>query len=198
MRPATIPFIALLIAPALFAQQREITPFVGVQSGGSVEVNSQPGDINSAATFGVMLSFPRSHETMLDFVLSHQSTDVDTGTFVDPHHYDAQLTYLQLGGRYLFKPDERFDPYIALTAGGTRAAIGDEWTVAFSFAGGVGADLRMTRRLALRLDARYYTTLANASTQVNCEINGGGECSLFSHSGNFTQLAVTAGAAIKF
>ena len=198
MRLSLIVLLSLVLASSLYAQHREITPFVGAQSGGSVEVNSQPGDVDSAATFGVMLSFPRSHETMLDFVVAHQSTSVDTGTFVDAHHYDAQLTYAQLGGRYLFKPDERFDPYIALTAGGTRAAIGDEWTVAFSFAAGAGADVRLTQRTSLRLDARYYTTLANASTQVECEFTGGGECSLFSHSGNFTQLALTAGVAVKF
>jgi opacity protein-like surface antigen len=199
MRYFAVTLLTLLfVSLPLRAQSREITPLIGLQQGGSLSVAGDPGDIESSASVGVTLSFPRSRETMLDFVLLHQSSDVTTGDFFESRVDDVDVTYLQAGGRYLFKPQERFDPYIAATIGGTRVAVADESVVALSFAAGAGFDVGLSERLALRLDGRYYSTLTNVSSSVDCQFGGGGECSLFSEGSNFSQLALSAGLDVRF
>jgi opacity protein-like surface antigen len=185
-------------AGALWAQSREITPFAGIRYGGSVASQGRSGDVDSSADFGLMLSFQRDPQAVLDFVLSHQSSAGDLSDFYVTQREDVGVTYAQVGGRYLFHPEAKLDPYIAVTVGATRIAVAGDWAIAFSFAGGAGVDIRMTPRTAIRLDGRYYTTLRDTATQIDCSVGTGGQCSLFSSGRNFTQVALTAGLAVKF
>src|SRR5688500_14223618 len=134
----------LLFAASALAQTREITPFLGLQAGGKLDIDREEQSLASAPAFGLTLSFDRGRGRMLDFVVSHQETSVPTA--------DVSITTLHLGGRYFLRREQRTMPYIAATVGGTRVGSGDAEAIQFSFAGGLGADVRLTPRTALRLD----------------------------------------------
>src|SRR5438128_8753514 len=78
---------------AAFAQFSELTPLVGYQQGGGYD----------SGMFGLMGSFDRGRGRKLDLIVSHQK----------------KVDYFQIGGRYLFHPEQRVDPYIGVTAVGT-------------------------------------------------------------------------------
>ncbi len=194
-----VPITLLLFAlAALLHAQTEIAPFVGWQSGGAVVVDFEEGSVESAPTYGAMISRRRSPSTWMDFVIAHQSSSAETGTFFEPRTSDTSVTYLHAGGRYVFNGRDRVNPYIAATLGATVLSADSESVLAFSYALGAGADIALARNIKLRFDGRYYTTLDDVSTQVSCEFNVSGECSLFAEGTNFGQLALTAGVAFAF
>src|SRR5687768_9152979 len=138
--------LILFFTASALAQTREITPFIGFQGGGELVIDNDEQSLESAPAFGVMLSFDRGRGRMLDFVVAHQDTEVESA--------DVTIDVFQIGGRYLLRREQRAMPYIAATVGATRVASGDASAVQLSFAGGVGADIRLTPRTALRFDGR--------------------------------------------
>jgi hypothetical protein len=180
--------LILLFALSTLAQTREITPFAGVQGGGKLDLDSEEQSVATAPAFGVMVSFDRGRGRMLDVVASHQETSVRTA--------DVSVSTLHLGGRYFFHRDRRTMPYIALTAGGTRVASGDADAIQFSFAGGLGTDIRLSERAALRLDGRLYTTLFSDRANFSCDDSGA--CVTGIGGDLFQQFIGSAGLAIRF
>ena len=197
MRQALVVLVVLtaLTLPAV-AQKHEITPLVGWQEGGELEVDSNPDDLDGAPVFGLMFSFRHSRETTFDLLYSHQATEVEAGDFFERRVEDVAVDYLHFGGRYLFAPDERFDPYVGFTIGGTRVGVDDESVVGLSGALAAGTDIAITDRVALRLDGRYFVTLASSSSEISC--NSDGECTSLTEGNSFSQIALTAGVAIRF
>lgn len=180
--------VSLLFAASALAQTREITPFAGLQAGGELHIDNGKQTLAAAPAFGAMLSFDRGRGRMLDFVVSHQETSVSTA--------DISITALHAGGRYFLRRDQRTMPYIAATAGGTRVASGNGEAIQFSFAGGLGADIRLGPRTALRLDGRLYTTLFG--DRVDFECRGVGVCVTGISGELFQQFIGSAGLAIRF
>ena len=180
--------LILVFAASALSQTREITPFAGFQAGGKLDVDNEEQSVASAPAFGAMLSFDRGRGRMLDFVVSHQETSVSTA--------DLSVTTFHLGGRYFLRRDQRAMPYIAATAGGTRVGSGDAEAFQFSFAGGLGADIRLSPRTALRLDGRLYTTLFGDRANFNC--GGDGVCVTDIGGELFQQFIGSAGLAIRF
>lgn len=178
----------LFFAASVAGQGREITPFIGVQGGGALVIDSDEQSLQISPALGAMLSFDRGRGRMLDLVIAHQDTEAETA--------DVSVDYFQIGGRYFLRRDQRTMPYIAATVGGTRVASGDASAVQFSFAGGVGADIRLTARTALRFDGRLFTTLFSDRLEFECRDVGvcvtgiGGEL--------FQQFIGSAGLAIRF
>ena len=158
--------VYFLASSAAFAQFSELTPLFGYQQGGSV----------NAATFGVMASFDRGRGRKLDLMASHQRS----------------VDYFQIGGRYLFHPEQRVDPYIGATAGGTHIADG----LFFSFALGGGADIMFARKAAVRFDARFHTTLTSAGLTLQCDSNG--TCAGDARGSSFNQFTITTGFVFHF
>lgn len=196
MRVGGIVLVALFAAAELGAQQREIALLAGWQSGGELTAGDSPEAVRGAASFGAMLSFRRSPETMLDFVFLHQSSTIEGGDFFEPVEHDVTTDYLHVGGRYRFAPQQRVDPYIAATIGAGRVALDGDDIVAFSFALGGGADLTLTRHVAFRLDGRYYVTLADAATVIACRNDG--ECTTLTTGSSYNQLAGAAGVVFRW
>src|SRR5215213_7887456 len=150
----------MIAAAPMPAQSRELTPFIGWMEGGAVELDGEDTGIDGAFVGGLTLSFARGVSSQLDFTVAHtDSSAARRDPFEPPVTSDVTLDYFHLGGRYLFHPRERVDPYIGITAGGTRLAMRGSNGLAFSASYGGGVDLRMTETVALRLDGRFYTTL---------------------------------------
>lgn len=71
---------------------------------------------------------------------------------------------------------------------------GDEET-GFSVGFGGGTDLPLSPRVALRFDARLFTTIAFSSGEIFCDQE---HCSSFSTASTFFQFAGSAGLVFKF
>jgi hypothetical protein len=160
-----------LASSAAFAQFSEVTPLIGYQQGGSVD----------GATFGLMASFDRGRSRKLDLLASHQSS-----------RDDDSVDYFQIGGRYLFHPEQRVDPYIGATAGG--AYISDR--IFFSLSLGGGADVTLTRKSAIRFDARFHSTLSSAGIALQCDSSG--TCAGNASGSSFNQFTLATGIVFHF
>jgi len=180
--------LILFFAASTLAQTREITPFAGLSAGGKLEIDNEEQALASAPVFGAMLSFDRGRGRMLDFVVAHEETSVATA--------DVSVTVLHAGGRYFLRREQRTMPYIAATLGGTRVASGNAEAIQFSFAGGLGADIRLGPRMALRLDGRLYTTLFGDRAEFECRDVG--VCVTGISGDLFQQFIGSAGLAIRF
>jgi hypothetical protein len=188
--------LMLASAPA-FAQTREIAPLIGVQGGGTVEVNQLNTSLDPSAAFGVMLSFDRGRGRKLDLVAIGQHTKAERNDpFEPPASAGVSVEHFHIGGRYIFDPDARTQPYVAATIGLTRIAINELYSLYPSIAFGGGADFRITRTLLFRLDGRGYTTLTQTSANVSCDNSG--TCAGTASGRTFTQVSLTTGLVVRF
>lgn len=145
----------------------------------------------------MFVSFDRGRGRKLDVLVSHEQTRAARNDpFQDPVSTDVTLDYFQIGGRYIFKPDERVQPYIAATIGGTRIAVDGGSGVRFSYGFGAGSDLRLSRATALRLDGRFHTTFTDATAQIGC--NSKGTCTGFGTGSALTQFTASVGLVVHF
>ena len=194
---STIVLLAIVITTRSVHAQNEITPFIGYGTGGSVGINGLNTSLDDRPAFGVFVTFDRGPGRKLDLVFSHEQTRASRhDPFEEPVSTDVTLDYFQIGGRYVFTPDQRTAPYIAMTIGGARVAIEGGSGVRFAYAFGGGADLRLTRKTALRLDGRFTTTFVEANAQIGCA--SGGTCSGFGNGSALTQFTASAGLVVHF
>ncbi len=201
MKTAAIVAMLVLSASPLAAQLTgEVTPYAGYQTGGSVVIDGRNSDLEDGAAFGVMLTFDRGRGRKLDLVVGHETTNAIRNDPFGPGpatlKYRVFVDYAQLGGRYVFSPEQRVAPYIALTAGGTRIALNGTSAVAFSWAAGGGADIRLNERTAIRFDGRFTNTLFADRAAYECQ--SGGSCSGFSTGSILTQFTASTGIVIRF
>jgi opacity protein-like surface antigen len=196
-RAVFVALVVLFLPLAAEAATGEVTPFLGLQQGGALLVGNEEGDLEADPAFGVMFTLDRGRGRKLDIVLSHQDTTADADDFFEPVSVDVAIDYLQIGGRYMFRPDERVNPYVAITVGGTHIRFdGGDSALRLSGAAGAGVDLGLTDRLALRLDGRFYTTLLDSDGELSCDSSG--ECVGFSESSALRQFTAAAGLVIRF
>jgi opacity protein-like surface antigen len=194
---ATAASLLLLVASAASAQLSELTPFVGYQGGGVVELDEEDTGMNSSMAFGVMLTFDRGRGRKFDLVLSDQGTRAERQDPFEPRlSVDVSLQYFQIGGRYFWDPDRRVAPYVAATGGGMYIRVGSAEGAYLSFALGGGADIQLNSRMALRLDGRFYTALVGSRVEIACDSSG--QCSGMADGSQFNQLIVSTGIVFKF
>ena len=127
---------------------------------------------------------------MLDALVSNQSTEA-VGI-------DVSITYLQLGGRYFLKRGTSVSPYIALTAGAAHFAVEGDSSIWPAGTAGGGVDVRLSERVALRLDGRFYATMLNAEGEIGCRGGSSLDCVASAEGGRFTQFAASAGVVMRF
>jgi hypothetical protein len=189
--------VALLASASAAAQTREITPMIGWQEGGVIEVEGARAPLDGSAVFGLMLSFDRGPSRRLDLVVTRQETTGHYRTAFGPQSIDVEIHTVQIGGRYLFEPHRRLSPYLGLTAGGTLFTFsGSDPALRFSAAGALGADYWITRSLAARFDARRTVTLTGSAAVLSCTSDG--ICTAFVEGTSFNQWNVSAGLVIAF
>ena len=118
-----------------------------------------------------------------------------TGTSNYTTSIDAM--HLQLGGVYEWTNSDFVRPYFALTLGVsqyTPQLTGDE--AFFSGTAGLGAKLRLTDFLALRVEARALGTLLNSSSSIFCSSDD--SCDLGVEGTLWLQQHYTAGVTWSF
>ena len=162
------------ISTESMAQNFEVTPFAGYRFGGDFQ-DSGTGfglDINDSESYGVVLGINTSPETQIEFMYSHQPTEIKpTGTFSPTSLTDLDMDYYHLGGSYIWNPKRDLRPFIQASLGAThlnpdRAGLGSETRFSFGFGGGV--KYFITKHIGLRLDGRALATVLNSNSAIFC------------------------------
>lgn len=201
MRSTLFAACLLLAIPAMAQSTTgEVTPFIGYQTGGSVIIADRHSTIDSAPVFVVMVTWDRGPGRKLDLVFAHQSTNT---LWEDPWapppnsvKFKTYVDYAQIGGRYVFSPEDVVQPYIAMTAGGTWVSLNDAGGVGFSFAYGGGTDIRLSRRTSIRLDGRFTSTMSVYGGAYSC--NSSGSCRGFTTGTLLTQFTASTGLVVRY
>jgi len=162
------------VATESMGQQFEITPFVGYRFGGDFE-DSGTGvglDIQDSESYGIILGMDMSPETQIEFLYSHQATELKpAGLFSPTSITDLDVDYYHFGGTYIWNPKRDMRPFIQATLGVThlspdRAGLSSE--TRFSFGIGGGVKYFFTKHIGLRLDGRALGTLLNSNSAIFC------------------------------
>ncbi len=205
--PWIIP-VLFALAPAALAQSTsnitqesvEITPFVGIRTGGSLsgELDGTARDleIEGGTSYGGILDFNlHKNNFKLEVLYSRQSTKIDQAGLLVPGGLDLNVEYLQ-GGVLQEVGNEKSRYYLAVLAGATRfAPRGLDSEMKFSLSLGGGLKFFLARNVGLRFDARAYLTFLKSDTGAFC-VNG--TC-LFAYSGSHLwQGDFTGGLILAF
>jgi len=138
-------------------------------------------------------------DRQIEFYLSRQSTTLSAdGLFTGNPLFDLSVEYYHVGGLYLIEvQSERVRPFVSGTLGLTRMnpqGDGLDTETWFSLAFGGGAKFFVTKRLAVRLDARGIFTAVNSNGAVFCS----GGCTISIQSSGFMQAELGAGLVFRF
>jgi hypothetical protein len=203
--------IALLLASGAAAAEDqpqprfELTPYAGYRIGGEFEQQNGGGSfkLDEGSSEGLIFNIEaRDVNTQWEVLYGHQSTKLATQLSFDPAaRLGLDVEYFQFGGTYLFDGEDT-RPFIALTAGVTHFSptppgVDSESYFSGSLAGGV--QLRKTKRVGVRLEARVYATFVNTDGALFCHSGPqGGVCAISIHGTALYQWEGSAGVVFRF
>jgi opacity protein-like surface antigen len=220
-RTATLSLAALLLASAVFAQNRtnvEINPFGGYLFGGkfargSTALFTSDVDVDDHATYGGRIGFFVTRAFELELQYSRTETFFvtrDGGQLFGQGHQrlgDLNLDYYLGYMTFNFGHNRRLIPYVTLGAGAARLdphVPGSNADSENKFTASLGAGLKtmFNRNVGLRFDGRYYATRIRS----NDDDNRHDRCSFFDDCDNggnrrrdwLTNGDVTGGLVIAF
>ena len=192
----TIAILVTQLTPA-YAQDYEITPFVGWRTSSSLEDANTGATIDLAETssFGIILSMKRDKDTNYDFLFSRQSTELQSST--TPSNTESlRIDYYQLGGTVFYDYD-KLHPFVSGGLGATHISpANNDFSSVTKFSLSVGGGLKFpfTQNVGLRLEARGYGTVVSSGGTILCS---GGCVAKFTGS-LFMQFEASAGLSIAF
>lgn len=183
----------------------EFTAFGGYRMGGSVAAEDDGIDIRlrDSSSAGFLVNGWHRDNTQWEVHFSNQQTSARITDALSgaESEIDFDSNTLQLGGTYLFE-GEKVIPYLAFTIGGThvRTRAADDESDTF-FSGSIGLGLRFLpySRVGLRLEARAYGTLVNASSQIFCSTGPDANvCAVRLKGDLVSQVETFAGITVRF
>jgi hypothetical protein len=173
--------VAVLLAAAaagpVAASSFEIMPLAGYRAGGSfrdTSVNANR-DIREHSSFGVALNLGRTADTQWELSFGRQNSTIEARADAPASApLDLRVDYLQFGGTYFWSDTGRHAvaPYIVGGLGITRfspSRPGLDDRIEPSLNLGLGLRVPVSRRIALRVEARSYVTLLETSGSVFCK-----------------------------
>ena len=183
----------------------ELTPYAGYTIGGEFEQQDGGGhyELDEGNSAGLIFNIEaRDVNTQWEVLYGHQSTNVATQAAFDPTaRLPLDVEYFQFGGTYLFDGDDT-RPFVALTVGVTHfgptlPGVDSESYFSGSLAGGV--QLRKTKRIGVRLEARVYATFVDSDGALFCHSGPqGGVCAIQIHGTALYQWQGSAGVVFRF
>jgi hypothetical protein len=198
-----LPPLVLLASPALAADEIafRVVPAAGVRVGGNLEdaASGAARDLQDAASFGLGLEWRAGGvDRWGQAWYSRQASAVQT----PDGRFDVTVEYLHIGGTVPIGEDGPLRGYFAAGIGATRfspSGAGLRDKTDFSGSIGVGASMPVSRRLALRVEARGYLTLVDPDTAFFCRVdNGQGACAVVATGRTLFQAELTFGVAFGF
>ena len=209
--PRTVhaPWMAVLLLSVLASTSRaqaiEITPVAGYRmGGGNVNTNAQgefePGDgfeLDDSFSFGLQVAWLLT-DAQLELIYARQDTRRREDEVGNLPTHDVAIESWQVGATWLFRDEyARVRPLVGAAIGLTRLlpdapALSDE--THFSFSLGVGGRVRLTDRVGLRLESRWFASVfGNGDEQYSGPgAMGPGTSQLLS------QLDLRAGLSLRF
>ena len=182
----------------------ELTAFGAARFGGTLDErdSEESWELDDSSSFGLILNWRHTGETMWEVLYSRQQTEAEySAAAPGDRPIDIDLQVLQLGGTYQFEGNKTI-PYLAATVGAAHAeagANGTESDTFWSFSIGGGVLISPTSRVGLRLEARYYGTLASSSTDLLCRSGPeGGGCAFRIEGDLLSQIETFAGIVVRF
>jgi len=188
--------VTLFLVPfSALAREFEITPFVGYQFGGDVDVYFEGQrtnvGVNDSENWGLMVNIELSPVTQLELLYSTQDTQADARRYGETR--GLKIDYWQIGMLYSFNPYEQVNPFVVFGIGATNLGVdGLSSNTRFSGNIGGGAKFLLSDRFAIRLEGRFYSTYIN-STTTYCD-----PIFCYGYNNNLYQFDVTAGLVFRF
>lgn len=205
-----LPFLAMLwLTSSALAQDVavfEIQPFIGYRQGGGFDIDDPEApqfDIASGESYGLTIGWVSGPATQIDFVWSHQTTDLELDGSI-PGHGDSlsgfDVDNFQLEGSYMSgTPEDKLRGFGSFGLGATQFGAPDGFKgsrTQFALSIGGGAKLYLSRRVGLRFQARWTPTFFNSNESVFCSSDSG--C-FYTTSGDYiSQFEVSSGLIVRF
>jgi len=193
----TVAILVTQLTPA-FAQDFEITPFIGWRTSSSLEeVNTGATiDLDETSSFGIILSMKKDkdQDVNYDLLFSRQNTELQSSTTSNTE--SLRFDYYQIGGT-VFYPQDKVHPFVTGGLGATHISpANDNYSseTKFSLSVGGGVKIPFSQNVGLRLEARGYGTVADSGGTILCS---GGCVAKFTGS-LFMQFEASAGLSIAF
>jgi len=212
-RVVTAIFLVMGAASTAFAEGSSIAVYAGYRDGGSFDnqVSAQPvsgapttssASLEGGETFSASFEVPLDYARQFQVFYSFQESSIDvTANFAGlvPARVNLPLhiSYLQLGGTNYFSGEVGDGGYVVGGLGATyldptTSGYSDELRFSLNF--GVGYQLPLGQRLALRFEGRGYFTLINSSGGMFC---GNGGCAISISGNSIFQGEVLVGLAFR-
>lgn len=157
--------------------------------------------LDGSGMFAASLDLGLDGTRQLQFHVSQQRSDLQlssaTGASGSTSRLPLTVTYLHLGGTNFFDGPIGRGPYVLGGVGATLLRPGtSEYATELrpSINLGLGYQLPLGKRVALRFEARGYFTLVDSSGGLFCD----GGCTLSIRGDGFTQGDVQIGVSIRF
>ena len=191
--------VAILVSqltPA-YAQDYEITPFIGWRTSSSLEEVDTGAtiDLKETDSLGIILSMKKDVDTNYDFLFSRQNTELQSST--TPSNTESlRIDYYHLGGTVFYDYD-KLHPFVTGGLGATHISpANDDFSSETKFSLSVGGGLKfpLSQNMGLRLEARGYGTVVSSGGTILCS---GGCVAKFTGS-LFMQFEASAGLSIAF
>lgn len=175
----------------------------GFRDGGSFvdTASDRKQRLDGSGLFSASLDLGLDGARQLQFHVSQQKSDLQlvasSGAAGGPNRLPLTVTYLHLGGTNFFQGPIGVGPYAVGGLGATLlrpGASGYSTELRPSLNLGLGYQLPLGERIALRFEARGYFTLIDSSGGLFCD----GGCTLTLRGDGFTQADVQIGVSIRF
>ncbi|MGH9870324.1 MAG: outer membrane beta-barrel protein [Candidatus Polarisedimenticolia bacterium] len=199
VRFGSILLLALLAVTTLApAAEFELTPFYGYRIGG--ELDDVDISADDSASYGVTFGVSLNEIHQIEFLWSHQGTEVDLDDFQIQQQeitLDVDLDHYQVGWLLQGGADDDVKPYFSLHLGILDISPeGIDSESYFSWSLGGGAKIFMNDTIGFRLAARWAITLVDTDNAYYCDWYG------FCYSGTdadyFNQTEFSAGLIFRF
>ena len=188
-----ITILVTQLTPA-YAQDYEITPYIGWRTSSSLEdvETGETIDLKETDSFGIILSMKKNQDTNYDFLFSRQNTELKSSTVTE----SLRIDYYHLGGTIFYDYD-KLHPFVSGGLGATHISpANDAFSSETKFSLSVGGGLKfpLTQNVGLRLEARGYGTVVSSGGTIMCS---GGCVAKFTGS-LYMQFEALAGLSIAF
>lgn len=172
---------------------------MGYRFGGSVDdsVDDSKRDIGETSNWGLIIGDGYDPQRQIEFLYSHQGTEVESGLSAGSEAFDLDIDYFHLGGTYFTRLDNRIEPFVSGGLGVTHMSpslSGLDSETRFSLSVGGGMKWFPVERVGLRLEVRGYFTLMESDSAIFCS----GGCRFHVSGNGFAQFETNAGVVFRF
>ncbi len=189
----------------------ELTPTVGYRLGGtastSYSVFIESVEVSPALSFGLTLEYALSPRAALEFIWSHQDTELKLNyRQTPPAGYSERLTHLnvdtfQIGGLWQFGTyGDSFRPYLDFLLGMSILTPAPQFSTLTRFSGSVGGGVKYfhSDKLGLRLGLRFMPIYINSSSSGYGYCDPWYGCYTYYNSNYINQFDAYTGLTFRF